>query len=751
MLVRSNLGRLVYCNEKVLLKTKNLLFSLPTLASTTQATEEKDPLQQELGRLTALLNRLSHGGNYFEKITILDELPEVQDLLSKPSPIRTFLADLSEDYEYLVKAVFAIKQGTHLFDVPLTIPDPILCYRRLLDEVLEIDQFYKDSGGIIGYQCLALSFLTKPEKQDIKTTFLPPEGTDLSDENHPTVKWAILEGVRQQKEMAEIYPVGGAADRLQLKDEATGKKLPAACLIFQGKHLLEGVIRDLQAREYLYYQLFGEQIATPLALMTSKVNHNHDHIREICKKNGWFGRLEENFKFFTQPSIPVFNNKGDWCLQQPLKLLLRPGGHGVIWKLAIETGVFDWLGALGRKKALIRQINNPMAAVDYGLAAFLGIGHAGNKVFGFASCERRVNAHEGMNVLKIIEKPEGKLAILTNVEYCDFKKFGIEDKPKNLGNPHSLFPSNTNILFVDIKAVRKAVEKLPFPGLLVNFREGTHYHPNKGTRKEKIARLETAMQNIADAFDVPFGDNLPSYVTYNERRKTISTTKQKTTANNQLLETPEGCFYDFMQNAQELLSQYCSVKFTSVNNKSVFMEKVPPFLLHYHPALGPFYSIIKQKIYGGEILSGSEIQLEIADLDMKDFFLDGSLLIFAEAVMGHTDKEGRLVYSPQTGQCILKNVRIENKGIDWNDENHIFWKHDIKRRESLTIHLHGNSRFEAENVMFKGNQNIEVPEGSHMIVTQKGEDLHFKVRSIDSNKPFWTYQIAIDNSILLSS
>ena len=181
------------------------------------------------------------------------------------------------------------------------------------------------------------------------------------------------------------------------------------------------------------------------------------------------------------------------------------------------------------------------------------------------------------------------------------------------------------------------------------------------------------------------------------------------------------------------------------------MEKVPPFLLHYHPALGPFYSIIKQKIYGGEILSGSEIQLEIADLDMKDFFLDGSLLIFAEAVMGHTDKEGRLVYSPQTGQCILKNVRIENKGIDWNDENHIFWKHDIKRRESLTIHLHGNSRFEAENVMFKGNQNIEVPEGSHMIVTQKGEDLHFKVRSIDSNKPFWTYQIAIDNSILLSS
>ena len=134
--------------------------------------------------------------------------------------------------------------------------------------------------------------------------------------------------------------------------------------------------------------------------MTSKVNHNHDYIQEICLKNRWFGRPRGSFKFFTQPSIPVFTRQGEWCLQKPMKLLLRPGGHGVIWKLAEDKGIFDWLHSLGCKKALIRQINNPMAAVDYGLSAFLGIGHEGNKAFGFASCERRVNAHEGMNVLK---------------------------------------------------------------------------------------------------------------------------------------------------------------------------------------------------------------------------------------------------------------------------------------------------------------------------------------------------------------
>ena len=89
---------------------------------------------------------------------------------------------------------------------------------------------------------------------------------------------------------------------------------------------------------------------------------------------------------------------------------------------------------------------------------------------------------------------------------------------------------------------------------------------------------------------------------------------------------------------------------------------------------------------------------------MKNLFLDGSLLIVADAVMGHENEKNELIYSNQTGQCLLKNVRIENEGIDWNAEDHLFWKHDIKRRESLTIHLCGHSRFEAQNVTFKGDQ-----------------------------------------------
>ena len=160
-------------------------------------------------------------------------------------------------------------------------------------------------------------------------------------------------------------------------------------------------------------------------------------------------------------------------------------------------------------------------------------------------------------------------------------------------------------------------------------------------KKEKIARLETTMQNIADAFAVPIEeDAFPTYVTFNERRKTISTTKRKTAFEGQLLETPEGCFYDFMQNAQELLSQDCGMNLVAVQDESEFLREGPSFLMSYHPALGPFYSIIRQKIQGGEILNGSELQLEIADLEMKNLSLNGSLLIFAENIMGHPDQRG---------------------------------------------------------------------------------------------------------------
>lgn len=48
--------------------------------------------------------------------------------------------------------------------------------------------------------------------------------------------------------MAEIWPVGGAGDRLGLVCGNSGEPLPAALLPYTGRTMMEGLLRDLQVR-----------------------------------------------------------------------------------------------------------------------------------------------------------------------------------------------------------------------------------------------------------------------------------------------------------------------------------------------------------------------------------------------------------------------------------------------------------------------------------------------------------------------
>jgi hypothetical protein len=47
---------------------------------------------------------------------------------------------------------------------------------------------------------------------------------------------------------------------------------------------------------------------------------------------------------------------GRWPLAGPLAPMMKPGGHGAIWKLMLDEGIFAWLAAHRREAALVRQI-----------------------------------------------------------------------------------------------------------------------------------------------------------------------------------------------------------------------------------------------------------------------------------------------------------------------------------------------------------------------------------------------------------
>ncbi|MBP9841363.1 MAG: UTP--glucose-1-phosphate uridylyltransferase [Simkaniaceae bacterium] len=460
-------------------------------------------------------------------------------------------------------------------------------FETLLKKLAAIAAFYKNEGGLAGYANMAKQVVEQGKDKEVLGLY-PPEVIPISEWTEE-VEQAVHRGIELLPYIAEIYPVGGAAERLN-----TG--LPAARFEFLGKNLLTRVIEDLQAREQLYFERYGVEILTPIAMMTSEVGDNHEHVINLCKEAHYFGRPKELFFFFKQPLVPTFDRTGKWHVTEPLTLDLKPNGHGVIWKLARENGVFDWLKKLGRTHALVRQINNPVASTDYGILALMG--YSQGKSMGFASCPRLVHAKEGMNIKKAFKDRKA----LSNIEYCDLKRYGISDEPRSPDSKYSQFPSNTNILFIDLQRIEEASEKMPYPGLIVNFsKDKTH------------TRLESTMQNIADILD-----EAETYITYNIRRKTISTTKKRGHGD---LETPEQCQKDMLENARELLGAYCQMKVPS------------NFSFHMHPALGPLWNDIRHKIHGGSLSEGSSLILEIGNLLLEDVHIEGSLTIIGEAIL----------------------------------------------------------------------------------------------------------------------
>lgn len=701
----------------------------------------------QLDFLKGFLEKILQCNTLEDKLALLDGQGKVSFFFLRRANLYQFALQASEEDNVLLKSLIIIDQAEAIFgfeDAQFAAYEPQI--KELLSHLKDVERFYSALGGIIGYHVACLELIEKKYEEPSKLNcceYLPPHGIDLTVTNQQSAHW-VAEGIKALKYLAELYPVGGAADRLNLQDEKTHKDLPAARLEFLGRSLLEGMVRDVQAREHLFYKLFHEQITIPIGLMTSMEKNNDALIGAIIQQSHFFGRDSNAFKRFTQPLVPTISLQGQWILKGPVELVLKPGGHGVIWKLAKDKGVFAWMQDLHKHKILIRQINNPIAGVDHGLTAFVGVGASLKKAFGFSSCKRRVNTSEGMNIIKLQRQGSMQTMALSSIEYCDFESCGIQDIPVAFDQPFSIFPSNTNILFADLQAASEAVDKNPYPGKVINFKKAKTSESVEAEKTISTARLELLMQNLADSFEVSSAEEitqekLPTFITFSERHKTISPTKKEFIPGSGLVETAFGCFYDCLKNAKDVLENYCGFTVPELANEEQFLHKGPSFLFNYHPALGPLYSVIAQKIQKGKMCSGSELYLEVADVCIREVTIDGSLIIDAKQVLGHM-QDHLLHYSHLTGRCLLKNVIIRNKGIDRQAEN-IYWKNKIEREEMCYIQLQGYSEFVAENVILDGDYHVIVRDGERVTAMQQGEHVIFKKEPLDKKQagPFWKY------------
>lgn len=651
-----------------------------------------------------------------QKKEVLEELGPIASFLKLHPIINEKIQSLPPNITVLLLELVALEQE-HI----LTEEGEDTALKELGKTLLVIDNFYQEMGGVIGYQKAVLELLKEAETPSIlkNISYTTPPFFDIC-KRDPVTKEKVFFGLKNLSKMAFILPMGGAGDRLGLIDEKTKKPMPAAKLPFLGLNLLEIMIRDIQALEYLYYKTYGIQHISPVIIMTSSEKDNSREILKIFKSKKWYGRGKESFFFLQQISVPMLKRDGNWAIDGPFKPLLKPGGHGALWKLMLDNQAFEWLKKKGAIAAIIRQVNNPVAFTDHGILAFIGFGLSMQKSMGFASCPRAVNSAEGMNILKATKIDKKKNYAITNIEYTDFKRFGIIDTPIYAKSPYSKYPSNTNILFIDLKKIKNEVKKNPFPGKTINMKNKV----GNDSEKTEAGRLELMMQNIADGLTSSqcSEKNLQSFLTYNERSKTLSCTKKSFSPEKTLLETPEGCFLDVLRNNHELLTKFCKMKLPACQREEDFLKKGPAFIILIHPALGPLYDIIAQKISRGELKKQAEMQLEIAELHMENVYLDGSLLIKADNIIGTSPP---LIFNNQIGRCFLNNVKILNSGIDWQAPN-IFWQNKIKRHGLLNIHLYGNSEFIAENLTFKNNQVIKVPNGKRVIAYEKDGGIKFK-------------------------
>lgn len=725
------------------------------------STKQTTFIRQQITLLMPLIAAIKQAVSLQDKLEILNAWPLVQDYLKETGPIQTFLNTLNPEGEYVLKAVIAIGQAPIVLNVQQASEDFSERLHLLIQQLIDLEHFYQHLGGVIGYHFTILSMLEKhrqPHEKDEKRRYIHPEGLHLNTQNkevRQTIRW----GIETLAQIAEIYPVGGAGDRLNLIDEKSNAPLPAAMLPFLGENLLGGLIRDIQSREYLYFKLYGKQLVTPIAMMTSWEKNNHAHILNICRQAKWFGRPQESFFLFIQPLIPVLTAEGCWSLSAPLTLTLKPGGHGVIWKLAEDQGVFSWLLSQGRTKAVVRQINNPVAGVDFNLLSLSGYGCKHNKSFGFSSSERVLNSAEGIDVVIESQIDNHFRYCLTNVEYTDFALRGLDETPAQPGSPFSIYPTNTNILFVDIPKIQRALKDCPIPGQLINMKSKVPFiNPEGHLMHVDGGRLESTMQNIADCLEDTFPRrlskeelrySLQNFITYNVRSKTISTTKKSYKPGESPTDTPEQAYYDILTNNIHLFRQECRFDTPDLQNLEDFIRLGPNCIILYHPALGPLYSIISQKIKQGRMALNSELQINLAEAFIMDLDLDGSLLIESSSPLGCHQGSDLLKYGFES-RCLLHHVGIRNKGIKRESSN-CFWKNQIVREEMVRILLHEGAELDAQNLQLEGAFFFEVPPFHRLTLRQTSQgELKQDLEKIQKPSWSWQYQFDSEDRIKLS-
>ncbi len=727
-----------------------VIVALAVLATATVfPAETSAALLQAKARSEAVSRELKACADKRARLDALSKSDVCRAITEKNSELRSFLEIAPVDQSYPIAMMIALDQYDTLFAGFDAVANKQESLRHLASTLAQIEKFYEPIGGILGYHTTVINLMTAAENPFDPEQYAPPPFHDIRAYS-PEVWAACYDGVQKLGHTASIFPLGGAGDRLNLLDEATNEPLPAARLLFCGRSLFEGMMRDVEAQEYWHYRVFGKQVTVPILIMTSTEKNNDHHIEMMGKQANWFGHRHDAIRRIVQPLVPVIDVDGQWAMSGPLQPALKPGGHGVIWKLAEDSGALKWLTFHGIDAAVVRQVNNPLAGLDLALPTLLGYGLSHNKAFGFLSCPSKPGFAEGLNVLLMKKNGVSTQAAISNIEYTQFT--ALKNVLPNLFK-EGVCPANTNVLYINLHEINGALSRAPIPGMIVNAKTVVDVCKGGQILKKTGGRLESCMQNISDGLMATVtADALPSvpnealstFLLLQNREKFFSVAKKAYQPGQNPMETPASCLYDLHRAMRSLLASSCGMTLPKEQSLDQFLQEGPSFIFSFHPAMGPLWDVIGQKVSGGTIAAGSELELEIAEISCKGLSLDGSLRILARTPTGPLcGKVGRK-FSDNVGRARLTNVTVANKGPKTRDITAVL-KGTVDRHESCEIILEGFSEVEANGLTLSGDFRLVVPDGKRAILSNdQAGNVVTKIEDIAT--PSWQYAVTWQRS-----
>ena len=274
----------------------------------------------------------------------------VEKAFSSYPELETLLSNGPVEEGYVLALSVVLGQFDRLFHNFHELEDRSGALKHFFDILVSTERFYQPIGGLLGYYAQVLQLLAASGAEE-RPSYEPPPIYDMRQKTRTVWEYSY-EGIKRLGEVGAVFTVGGAGDRFKLTDPQSGQALPVACLVFGGRPLLEWLFRDLEALEYLHYRAFGKKLSIPVLLMASHEKKNVQEIERLGSSHGWFGKALDRICVIVQPLVPTVMPDGQWGISGPLQLIARPGGHGVIWKLAQDLGAFRWLEKIGAVSAV---------------------------------------------------------------------------------------------------------------------------------------------------------------------------------------------------------------------------------------------------------------------------------------------------------------------------------------------------------------------------------------------------------------